>query len=51
VRDEHHRKTLMLFIPPTAPVRGDPRFMALCEAMGMAGYWRAARVRPDYLAS
>ncbi len=49
VRDERHRKTLMLFLAAAKPMREDPRFLPLCEEMGMAAYWRAARLRPDFL--
>ncbi|MBC9030834.1 winged helix-turn-helix domain-containing protein [Sphingomonas sp. JC676] len=51
IRDERHRKTLMLFIGATQPMRDDPRFLPLCEEMGMAAYWHAAGVTPDFLAA
>ncbi|WP_199553581.1 hypothetical protein [Sandaracinobacteroides hominis] len=43
------RKTMMLFIPPTAPMRADPRFLSMAEEMGMADYWAKAGRTPDFL--
>ena len=51
VTDQRWRITMMLFIPATAPMRADPRFMPLCREMGMVDYWRASGTRPDYLAT
>jgi DNA-binding winged helix-turn-helix (wHTH) protein len=48
VNDQRWRKTMMLFLPVTAPMRADPRFARLVEDLGMADYWRRAGVRPDY---
>jgi len=48
--DQRWQMTMMLFIPATAPMRCDSRFMPLCEDMGMADYWRASRTQPDFLA-
>jgi hypothetical protein len=49
--DQRWQMTMMLFIPATAAMRSDPRFMALCEDMGMADYWRSSRTQPDFLTS
>jgi len=49
VTDQRWRMTMMLFIPATAGMRADARFMPLCQEMGMADYWRSAGVRPDFL--
>lgn len=49
INDQQYRKTMMLFVPVTAPLRADPRFLPMCAAMGMTAYWRAAGVRPDFL--
>jgi tetratricopeptide (TPR) repeat protein len=40
--------TQYLFTPPCAVMRADPRFLPLCEGMGLVDYWRALGVRPDY---
>jgi DNA-binding winged helix-turn-helix (wHTH) protein/tetratricopeptide (TPR) repeat protein len=40
--------TQWLFTPPCTPMRADPRFVPLCEAVGLADYWRSRGVRPDY---
>ena len=37
-----------MFIPPTAPMRADPRFAQLCEGIGLTDYWAKQGVRPDY---
>lgn len=37
-----------LFVPPTAPLRKDPRFAVLCDSIGLTAYWRRRNVRPDY---
>jgi DNA-binding winged helix-turn-helix (wHTH) protein/tetratricopeptide (TPR) repeat protein len=41
--------TQLLFTPPCAVMRADPRFLPLCEAMGLGDYWRGRGVKPDYL--
>lgn len=49
VTDGRWRMTMMLFIPATAPMRADARFLPLCQEMGMADYWRSSGTRPDFL--
>jgi len=49
VNDQRYRKTHMLFIPVSAPMRADPRFLPFAEKLGLADYWRAAGVNPDFL--
>lgn len=49
ITDQHRRVTQMLFLPVTADLRAHPRFLPLCEEMGMAAYWEAAGVTPDFL--
>lgn len=48
--DQRWQMTMMLFIPATAAMRSDPRFMPLCRDMGMVDYWRSSRTEPDFLA-
>jgi DNA-binding winged helix-turn-helix (wHTH) protein len=48
VNDQRWRKTQMLFIPATAPMRADPRFERLMADMGLAAYWRASGQTPYY---
>jgi DNA-binding winged helix-turn-helix (wHTH) protein/tetratricopeptide (TPR) repeat protein len=45
------RRTHMLFLPPTAPMRADPRFARLTEELGLVRYWKDIGVRPDYQAT
>jgi DNA-binding winged helix-turn-helix (wHTH) protein/tetratricopeptide (TPR) repeat protein len=40
------RRTVALFIPATAALRADPRFLELCRGMGLSRYWRERP--PDY---
>jgi len=42
------RRTPVLFLPSTAPLRADPRFQALTQALGLDRYWRETRTQPDY---
>lgn len=49
LNDQHRRKTMMLFIPATASMRADPRFLTLAREMGMADYWAATGKPPDFL--
>jgi hypothetical protein len=49
VNDQRRRKTNMLFIPVSAPMRSDPRFSSLTEDIGLAAYWDEAGVAPDHL--
>lgn len=44
------RRTMILFLPPTALLRRDPRFVRLTEALGLERYWRDSGTRPDYRA-
>lgn len=48
VNDQRRRKTQSLFVPVSAPLRADPRFAGLVEAIGLGDYWRAAGVVPDF---
>lgn len=48
VTDQHHRMTMMLWIPATQNLRLEPRFGEMCEDMGLVRYWREAGTRPDF---
>lgn len=37
-----------LFTPPCAAMRADPRFLPLCDGIGLTDYWRSRGVKPDY---
>ena len=37
-----------LFMPVTAPLRRDPRFMQLADRIGLLGYWRTTGKWPDF---
>jgi DNA-binding winged helix-turn-helix (wHTH) protein len=49
VNDQHRRVTQMLFTPALRLMRADPRFMAMCDRMGLAAYWEAEGLNPDFL--
>jgi DNA-binding winged helix-turn-helix (wHTH) protein len=38
-----------LFTPPCANMRADPRFLELCEGIGLTDYWRRRAVTPDFM--
>lgn len=40
--------TQWLFTPPVAALRADPRFIPLCDGIGLTDYWNRRGVRPDY---
>lgn len=48
INDQRRRKTHMLFIPVTAPLRADPRFEVLMQRIGLADYWRARDISPSF---
>lgn len=47
VSDQYWRRTMNLFTPAALPLRLDPRWDGLCQAMGMERYWRDSGTRPD----
>lgn len=49
LNQQHQRKSMMLFNPASALMRGDSRFLPLCEGIGLTGFWDAAGVVPDFL--
>lgn len=49
INEMHRRATQPLFLPVTAPLREHPRFLRLCERMGLVDYWDYSGVRPDFL--
>jgi tetratricopeptide (TPR) repeat protein len=49
VGDQRQRKTMMLFVPPSAVMRTDPRFIELCRGCGLADYWTQSGRWPDFL--
>jgi hypothetical protein len=49
VNDQRRRKTSMLFVPVSAQMRGDPRFLELTRLTGMESYWERSGVVPDFL--
>lgn len=50
VNDQRRRKSNMLFVPVSAPMRADPRFEGLMDRVGLTEYWARARVTPDHKA-
>jgi DNA-binding winged helix-turn-helix (wHTH) protein/tetratricopeptide (TPR) repeat protein len=48
IDDYNRRMSQWLFTPPLAIMRADPRFLNICDQLGLTAYWRARHVRPDY---
>ena len=48
-RLQERRYTDMLFLPPMAGVRRDPRFAELMRAIGLDQYWRSTGTRPQVI--
>jgi adenylate cyclase len=46
--DERRGGHEILFTPPTASLRADPRFMMLMRDLGLLGYWRLSGRWPDF---
>lgn len=49
INDQHRRVTQMLFTPAGAAMRSDPRFLPMCERMGLVVYWEQTGLAPDFL--
>lgn len=49
ITDQHRRVTQPLFLPAAARMREDPRFVPLCEQVGLAAYWDHFDLTPDFL--
>lgn len=49
ITDQHRRVTQPLFIPAATALRADPRFMSLCEDIGLVAYWQRFQITPDFL--
>ncbi|MBS0479281.1 MAG: winged helix-turn-helix domain-containing protein [Proteobacteria bacterium] len=49
INQQTRRHTAPLWMPSAAPLRADPRFSPLCEAVGLADYWRRSGHQPDFL--
>jgi len=50
VTDQYRRVTQLLFIPLAARMREDPRFLTLCDEIGLSAYWDHHGITPDFLA-
>jgi hypothetical protein len=49
ITDQHRRVTQPLFVPSARRMREDPRFLPLCDAMGLVAYWNRFGLTPDFL--
>lgn len=50
LNEQHRRLTQVLFTPVFAKARKDPRFMVICERIGLRDYWEDSGLVPDFLA-
>lgn len=48
ITDQHHRMTMVLWVPATRSLRLAPEFRSLCANIGLVDYWKARRTRPDF---
>jgi DNA-binding winged helix-turn-helix (wHTH) protein/tetratricopeptide (TPR) repeat protein len=51
INDLHRRVTQPLFTPACASMRADPRFIGLCERIGLLAYWNESGLQPDFLSA
>ena len=49
LNEQHRRLTQILFTPVFARWLDDPRFMSLCERIGLKRYWEDEGLTPDFL--
>lgn len=49
VPDQRRRKTNMLFVPSSAAMQRDPRFVPMMQEIGLSDYWAARGIGPDFL--
>lgn len=49
ITDQHRRVTQPLFIPSARRMREDPRFLTLCQELGLSAYWERFGLTPDFL--
>lgn len=50
LNEQHRRLTQVLFTPVFANMRTDPRFMSICDRIGLSRYWEENGLTPDFLA-
>lgn len=50
ITDQHRRLTQPLFVPEGRKLHFDPRFLPLCEDIGLVAYWDRFELTPDFLA-
>lgn len=49
INDQRRRKTNMLFVPISAAMRADGRFLPLTKDIGLADYWARSGTVPDFM--
>jgi hypothetical protein len=49
INEQHRRLTQILFTPVFAQVRDHPRFMNICDRIGLCRYWAENQLTPDFL--
>ncbi len=49
IDQESRRKTMPLWMPSAAPLRADPRFLPLCDAIGLSAFWQRSGYVPNFL--
>jgi DNA-binding winged helix-turn-helix (wHTH) protein len=50
LNEQHRRLTQVLFTPVFVNVRGESRFMSICDRVDLTRYWEENALTPDFLA-
>lgn len=49
LNEQHRRLTQILFTPVFGTLRTEPRFLSLCDRIGLSRYWDENDLEPDFL--
>jgi DNA-binding winged helix-turn-helix (wHTH) protein len=49
LNEQHRRLTQILFTPACAHMRPDPRFLGICNSIGLTEFWERSGLTPDFM--